>query len=191
LFFSNCEHCERSFPTKQGLDNHQSRPGENHPCHRAKIIRESKEKSATLLFRNQLASKVTLFRGKSIPDVSEGPHPKGKPIDASQKKCVLNLFQSFINDGLDTRKARIETANRLQISERSITQIVKEKIALGNVSSNSKNRSMHNAYEKLSDEEEIELRKMVSTSQFFRNRKRLQYVVLGILIFPPSLDHRF
>ena len=104
-----------------------------------------------------------LVYGRSIPDVSVGPHPMGIPINSGQKKCILNLFQSLINDGQNTTKARIETAKRLQFSEHAVTQIIKEKIALEDVIDNAKNRELNNAYEKLSEEEVEELRKIVST----------------------------
>ena len=30
--------------------------------------------------------------------VSLGPHQKGSPITAKEKRCILNLYQSFIDD---------------------------------------------------------------------------------------------
>ena len=161
-FFSICEHCEKSFKSHQGLENHQSRTDSNHlACNRAKKVREESENKAAEHHKKVLTSKVHLVYGKQIPDVSEGPHSSGTPIDASQKKCILNLFQSFIDDGLNTTNARIETAKRLQFSERSVTLTVKEKIATGEVTSNPKNNGLKNAYEKLSEEEIESLRKMV------------------------------
>ena len=176
--FSICEHCERSFRSQQGLDNHQSRTDSNHlACNRAKKLREDKEKKALDHHRKVRSSQVHLVYGKEIPDVSEGPHSSGSPIDASQKKCILNLFQSFCNDGLNTTNARIETAKRLQFSEHSVTQIVKEKLATGAVTSNSKNNPLKNAYEKLSDEEIEFLRKSVRIfhSFFVKNSVKLTF----------------
>ena len=110
----------------------------------------------------QLISEVKFYSNEPLPDVSDGAHPKGLPISAGQKKCILNLFQSYINDGMSKREARIETATRLQFSENSVTNIVKEKIALGEVTDNSKNKALCNAHEKLADEEIEDIRKLVS-----------------------------
>ena len=63
---------------------------------------------------------------------------------------------------MSKREARIETATRLQFSENSVTNIVKEKIALGEVTDNSKNKALCNAHEKLADEEIEDIRKLVS-----------------------------
>ena len=158
--FSICEHCERPFSTQQGLQNHQSRKDSDHlACHRLQQNKRKIAERESLIDRRDLISKTRFV--KSMPDVSVGPHQSGSPIQENEKRCILNLFQSFVNDGLSTREARIETANRLLFSERSVSNVVKEKIAIGNVSSNNSSRKTPNAYEKLAEEEIEEIRKMV------------------------------
>ena len=162
---SICEHCERSFPTEQGLKNHQSRTDSNHvACHRAQQNREKVEARKKFREIDGKISSVKLVCGTDLPDVSLGPHKQGSPINSSEKKCILNLFQSYINDGMNSRQARIETATRLQFSENSISKVVREKIATGYVTDNSKIRIEKNAFEKLADEEVETLRKLVSKS---------------------------
>ena len=68
---------------------------------------------------------------------------------------------------MNSRQARIETATRLQFSENSISKIVREKIATGTVSDNSKIRIQKNAFEKLAEEEVETLRKLVSVLPYF------------------------
>ena len=143
---------------------HQSRTDSSHlACNRAKKIREKEESKELDRNKAQLISEVKFYSNEPLPDVSHGPHPKGSPISAGQKKCILNLFQSYLNDGMTRQQARFETATRLQFSEKSVTSIVKEKIAIGEVSDNTKNRILCNAYEKLADEEIEDIRKLVST----------------------------
>ena len=67
---------------------------------------------------------------------------------------------------MDTREARIETANRLQFSENAVTSTVKEKLATGDVIGNPNVRVVKNSYEKLAQEEVEELRKMVGFNLF-------------------------
>lgn len=129
-------------------------------CNRAQKVRDKKEKKEK---SQQVATQISSvkFYNSEIPDVSYGPHKRGSPLNAGQKQCILNLFQSFINEGMDTRQARIQTATRLQFSEKTVTNTVKEQIAIGNVSDNCKIREQKNAYEKLAEEEVEAIRKMV------------------------------
>ena len=90
-------------------------------------------------------------------DVSVGPHPKGSPLVAKEKACILNLYQSYVNDGMSNQQARQETARRLQFCEESVLSTIKEMLSEGNVINNTPVKMTSNAYEKLSDEEVHEI----------------------------------
>lgn len=94
--------------------------------------------------------------------VSMGPHPKGSPIVAKEKRCILNLYQSFLDDGKSSIIARQETAKRLQFGIGSVELIIKEMLHERNVEDNKQNvRPFSNAHEKLDEDEEDELRKLI------------------------------
>ena len=102
-----------------------------------------------------------------------GPHKKGSPITAKEKKCILNLYQSFVNDGKSNKDARDETARRLQFGEKTVAFAIKEKLSLGEVHDNESTLMRCNAYEKLSDEEVSDLRKLVHEHMRKCNVKRM------------------
>ena len=65
--------------------------------------------------------------------VAVGPHTKGSPITGKEKKLILNLYQSYVDDGKSEKESREETARRLGFSPQSVIKIIKEMIAEGNV----------------------------------------------------------
>ena len=160
--FSKCEYCEQLFKTAQGLQNHQSRSkAKNYGCHRLQILNQRKSVQNEALERKQNAKNLRLQ--KHHADVSMGPHPKGSPITAKEKRCILNLYQSYINEGKSNWKAKTETARRLDFGIQSIKNVIKEKLCEGVVHNNIKNLVCPNAYEKLAEEEINDLRKIVHT----------------------------
>ena len=96
-------------------------------------------------------------------NVSMGPHHRGSPITAKEKRCILNLYQSFLDDGnKSSKEAREETAKRLQFGIGSVELIIKEMLSERNVEDNKKNlRESPNAHEKLDEDEENELRQLI------------------------------
>ena len=96
-------------------------------------------------------------------NVSLGPHQRGSPITAKEKRCILNLYQSFLDDGdKSSKEAREETAKRLQFGIGSVDLIIKEMLSERNVEDNKKNlRESPNAHEKLDEDEENELRQLI------------------------------
>ena len=94
--------------------------------------------------------------------VSLGPHQKGSPITAKEKRCILNLYQSFLDDGtMSPKEARNQTAKRLKFGIRSVRSVIKEMLRERNVEDNIKVRTSDNAHEKLSEDEEDELRQLI------------------------------
>ena len=94
--------------------------------------------------------------------VSLGPHQKGSPITAKEKRCILNLYQSFLDDdSMSPKEARKQTAKRLKFGIRSVRSIIKEMLHERNVEDNIKVRTSDNAHEKLSEDEEDELRQLI------------------------------
>ena len=87
------------------------------------------------------------------PSVAVGPHAKGSLLTAKEKVCILNLYQSYINDGMNNWEAKEETAHRLQFGIKSVQSVIKEKLSEGFVANNVTNISRPNAYEKLEEEE--------------------------------------
>ena len=69
---------------------------------------------AEILQRKENTKNVWLQQNH--PDVSIGCHTKGSPLVAKEKACILNLYQSYVNDTLPIKQAREETARRLQLS---------------------------------------------------------------------------
>ena len=125
--------------------------------------------------RKENAKQVKLQDNDII--VSMGPHQKGSPIVAKEKRCILNLYQSFLDDGDNPRspkEAREETAKRLQFGINSVQQIIKEMLYERNVTDNKNNlRSSPNAYEKLDEEEEHDLRQLIHNEMRKCNVSRL------------------
>ena len=125
--------------------------------------------------RKENAKQVKLKDNDVI--VSMGPHQKGSPIVAKEKRCILNLYQSFLDDGDHPRspkEAREETAKRLQFGINSVQQIIKEMNYERNVTDNKNNlRSSPNAYEKLDEEEEHDLRQLIHNEMRKCNVSRL------------------
>ena len=105
--------------------------------------------------------------------VSLGPHQKGSPIVAKEKRCILNLYQSFLDDGKLPKEARDETAKRLQFGVNSVQQVIKEMLNERNVEDNKNIRMSSNAYEKLDEEEEHDLRQLIHNEFRKCNVKRM------------------
>ena len=140
---------------------HQSRDNvKNYGCHRLQVLRERIEAINEHKERQERVKRVKLTNDH--PNVSMGPHKKGSPINADEKRCILNLYQSYLDDGISCSEAREETARRLQFGHGSVTQIIKEMLSEGNVVDNKQNmRENANAFEKLTDEEENIIRHVV------------------------------
>ena len=104
-----CDNCQKLFGTEQGLQLHQSRDtAKNYGCHRLQFNTQKQAARDELLEKKNNINSVKLE--KYHIDVSQGPHPKGSLITAKEKKCILNLYQSYINDGNKTEvEAREET----------------------------------------------------------------------------------
>ena len=166
LYFSKCEYCQKLFRTDEGLKSHQSRiTVSNYKCHRLRILNEKVSAKQQVQERKQHIESTKL--NEYHADVSEGRHPQGVIITAKEKKLVLNLYQSYRNDGKSVKESREETARRLGFGSQSVRDIVREKLSEGTVQDNLKNRSNRNAFEKLAEEEVDELRKIIHTE--FKN----------------------
>ena len=74
------------------------------------------------LDRKQNAKKVRLQKHRA--NVEMGPHRRGSPITAKEKICILNLYQSFLNDGMNEFEAIQETARRLQFGIKSVQSAI-------------------------------------------------------------------
>ena len=167
-----CDFCQKLFQTQQGLDNHQSRDNpQNRKCHRIQVLQN----------RDVIQGKANerKFNVKSVRlqnhhvNVSLGAHPMGSPIQAKEKRCILNLYQSFIDDGTSVKDAKHETSRRLGFSPESVTNTIKEMIANGYVQDNNNARRTPNAYEKLADEEVDDIRKIIHEEMRTCNVKRM------------------
>ena len=164
---SKCDHCQKLFPSEQGLKNHQSRDNAgNYGCHRLQITKRRENERKEKIERNEIIKNTCLRRFHA--DVSCGPHQKGLPLEAKEKRCIVNLYQSYLDDGLPNKVARFETARRLQFSVESVSRAIKEILSTGTLESNQMPKLMANAYEKLSEEEESDLRKLVCHYAFFK-----------------------
>ena len=169
---SKCEYCEQPFNSLQGLQAHQSRnTANNFGCHRLQTLKQKESNRAEAIQRKEAVKNVHLQ--KHHADVSMGPHEKGSPITAKEKKCILNLYQSFVDEGKSNKDARDETARRLQFGIKSVTFAIKEKLSIGEVHDNKTSLMRCNAYEKLSDEEISDLRKLVHDHMRKCNVKRM------------------
>ena len=94
-------------------------------------------------------------------NVSMGPHPKGSPVEAKEKRCILNLYQSYKDDGKTEKEARHETVRRLGFGHKTVRLVIKEVLSEGGVTDNKYARATPNAYEKLDEEEIEDIRKIV------------------------------
>jgi hypothetical protein len=153
-----CDSCQQLFGTQQGLDKHQSNP-KNHGCHRFQTL-HNRNVVQTKVEERKLNVKGVRLQKHHV-NVSVGAHPQGSPIEAKEKRCILNLYQSFLDDGKVIKEAKYETAKRLGFGEESVAHTVKEIIANGYVEDNKNMRKTPNAYEKLAEEEIDDIRKLV------------------------------
>ena len=167
-----CDYCHHLFGTEQGLKNHQSRTtAKNYGCHRLQIINEKQQARNDILERNEHI-KAERLRKHHI-DVSQGPHPKGSPITAKEKQCILNLYQSYRDDGKTEKEAREETCRRLKFCDDSVRYIIKEFVYDRKLVDNKSVRMTSNAYEKLDEETIDEIRKLFHKHCHDCNVKRM------------------
>ena len=161
IFFSKCDCCKKLFKTPEGLKGHQTRDNVgNYRCHRLQTVTR-KETTRSEYHERKENIKNTRLQ-KHHENVSMGPHQTGSPIVAKEKRCILNLYQSYRDDGiLSDKEARKETAKRLQFGEPRVRETIKEKIFYKDVEDNKNLRLSENAYEKLDEEEEDALRKLI------------------------------
>ena len=157
----------------------------NHGCHRLQVLRERTDSIKEHKDRQERVKQVNLKDNHA--SVSMGPHKKGSPITAGEKRCILNLYQSYVDDGMSNDKARKETAKRLQFSPDSVSQIIKEMISEGTVVDNKQNmRESDNAFEKLTEEKEHLLRQLIheefrscNVSRMTDENKDVMYPTIG------------
>ena len=167
-----CDNCQKLFGNEQGLQNHQTRDtAKNFGCHRLQINTQKQTARDELLEKKNNINSVKLE--KYHINVSQGPHPKGSLITAKEKKCILNLYQSYIDDGKTEVAAREETGRRLQFGDESLRNIIKEYIYERKVEDNKSIRMTSNAHEKLDAETEDELRKLIHAHFRKCNVKRM------------------
>ena len=120
-----CDYCHKLFGTEQGLQNHQSRDtAKNFGCHRLQINTQKQTARDELLEKKNNINSVKLE--KYHINVSQGPHPKGSLITAKEKRFILNLYQSYLDDGKTEVEAREETGRRLQVGDESVRNIIKK-----------------------------------------------------------------
>ena len=90
-----CDTCDRLFSTRRGLDKHQSRP-KNFSCHRLQTnTRKEAARNESLDLNNKIKGERLQKYQRSV---SMGPHPKGSPVTAKEKRCILNLYQSYVDE---------------------------------------------------------------------------------------------
>ena len=159
--FRKCEYCYKLFETEKGLENHQRRTARNnYGCHRLQVLRKRQDAWNEIAERKFHVKNVRIQ--KHHADVSFDPHPQGSPLEAKEKRCILNLYQSFRDDGKSNKDARIETAKRLKFGEDTVSLVIREKLSTGTVVDNNTPRSTKDAFEKLADEEVDDIQKLVS-----------------------------
>ena len=155
---SKCDSCDQLFGTERGLKKHQSRL-KNLTCHR---LQTNNIKDAA---RNEYVSRNERIKGERLQkyqrSVSMGPHPKGSPVIAKEKRCILNLYQSYVDEGKSEKDAKDETARRLGFGFDTVKNAIKEMLAMGDVTDNKASRVTPNAYEKLDEEEIEDIRKII------------------------------
>ena len=141
-----CKECNQVFKSKSGLRSHQTRKS-NPACHRAGTIRKKTEwfkEKALQKKRKVVSTQQSMFQ----------KHKKGAPISKEEKQICLNIYQSFLDKGLDNDKAVKKTVKCTGISRRSMDKIVKEKTTTGTLMDNhSKYHNTKTAFEKLSEEQ--------------------------------------
>ena len=109
------------------MKGHQTRDNVgNYRCHRLQTVTRRKDARSEYLERQENIKNTKLLKGHE--NVSMGPHLPGSPITAKEKRCILNLYQSYRDDGiLSDKDARNETTKRLQFGETTVRQTIKEK----------------------------------------------------------------
>ena len=91
-----------------------------------------------------------------------------------EKKCILNLYQSYIDDGNKTEvEAREETGRWLQFGDESIRSMTKEYLHERKVEANKSIPMTSNAHEKLEAEPKDDLRKLIHVHFRKCNIKRM------------------
>ena len=141
-----CDNCQQLFGTQEGLTNHQSRTTtKNFNCHRLQVNTQKQTARNEILEKSEQLRSFKL--GKDNINVSPGPHPQGSPITAKEKRCILNLYQSYVNEKKPEKEAREETCKRLQFGDESVRNIIKEFIHDRKVEDNKSVRMTSNAYE--------------------------------------------
>ena len=103
---SKCDSCDTLFKNRRGLNKHQSRY-KNFTCHRLQTNTIKETARNEYLYRKENTRQERLQ--KFHRNVSMGAHPKGSPVEAKEKRCILNLYQSYIEDGISEKNARKET----------------------------------------------------------------------------------
>ena len=167
-----CDYCQKLFRSQESLDNHQSRTTTNNfGCHRLQTNTRKQAARDEIQERNENIKSFKLQ--KNNINVSQGPHPKGSLITAKEKKCILNLYQSYVDEKMPEKEAREQTCKRLQFGDESVRNIIKEFIYERKVEDNKSIKMTSNAYEKLDDETVDELRKLIHAEMLKCNVKRM------------------
>ena len=71
------------------------------------------------------------------------------PTVSQSKQIVLNVFNSFVDEGLDSFEACKEASKRCGVSVPSIKSMLKEQIFTGKLLSNSPKRKKDDIFDKL------------------------------------------
>lgn len=167
-----CDYCQKLFRSQESLDNHQSRTTTNNfGCHRLQTNTRKQAARDEIQERNENIKSFKLQ--KNNINVSQGPHPKGSLITAKEKKCILNLYQSYVDEKMPEKEAREQTCKRLQFGDESVRNIIKEFIYERKVEDNKSIKMTANSYEKLDDETVDELRKLIHAEMLKCNVKRM------------------
>ena len=156
------------FPSSQGLLSHQARSGpNNYGCRCLKILQQRDSARAD---KQQRIENVKRFRlRKNNVDVSMGPQVPGTPITSKEKHCILNLYQSYVDEEKSEVEAREEVQRRLQFSHSSVLNTIKEFLCEGNVFDNKHVRKMSNAHEKLAKDEKTKRVTYLQTYLVFKS----------------------
>ena len=141
-----CEACKQVFKSKTGLLNHQARKS-NPACHRAGALRKKKEWFKEKILQKKkkvVCTQQSMFQ----------KHKTGQSFSKEEKQIYLNIYQSFLDKGIDNDKAVKKTVKCTGISRRSLDKIVKEKTTTGTLTDNhSKYHNTSTVFEKLSEEQ--------------------------------------
>ena len=132
----------------------------NFSCHRLQTnTRKEAARNESLDLNNKIKGERLQKYQRSV---SMGPHPKGSPVTAKEKRCILNLYQSYIDiDEKSEKDAKDETVKRLGFGLDTVRNAIKEMLATGGVTDNKASRVKPNAYEKLDEEEIDDIRKII------------------------------